>query len=301
MPYRTILITAILLVFSASLLTHYRLDGPKRSEATSPRQYRRIISMAPSITETLYALGLGDRVVGVTRYCQYPPEVEDKTRIGGYFDPNLEAIVTLKPDLVVMLEEQNESLPAFQKLNLETLVVCHKTIDGIIDSFRTVGQTCGKPAEGRQMAHQYETRLQRIGEKTRALPRSRVLLVLDRTYGRGHLTDVCIAGVDGYFDRMIELAGGQNAYRQRGARNPVISAEGILWLNPDVIVNFVFPEKSRQLTRKKIIADWNELAQVEAVKTGRVYVFDQTYACVPGPRFVQLAEDLAAALHPEVK
>ena len=301
MPYRTLLITAILLVFAGSLLAHSWLDGPKPSEATSPRRCRRIISMAPSVTETLYALGLGNRVVGVTRYCQYPPEVKNKTRVGGYFDPNFEAIVALRPDLVIMLEEQKESLPAFEKLNLRTLVLCHKTIDGIIESFRAVGQTCGKRAEGRQMADQYEARLQRIGHKMPALPRPRVLLVLDRTYGRGHLTDVCVAGVDGYFDRMIELAGGQNAYRQRGPRNPVISAEGILWLNPDVIVNFVFPEKSRQLTRKRIIADWDELAQVNAVNKGRVYVFDQPYACVPGPRFVQLAEDLAAAIHPEPK
>ena len=138
-----------------------------------------------------------------------------------------------------MLEEHEESLPGFEKLKLETLVVSHKTIEGIIQSFRTIGRVCGKGPEGRRMAYQYENRLRQIQEKTRRLPRPRVLLALDRTLGRGHLADVYVVGSDDYFDRIIELAGGQNVYQQRGVRYPVVSTEGILWLNPDVIVDLV--------------------------------------------------------------
>ena len=240
-------------------------------------------------------------MVGVTRYCEYPPEVKDKPRIGGYYDPNFEAILALKPDLVVMLEEHEQSLPGFEKLKLETLVVSHKTIEGIIESFRTIGRVCGKGPEGRRMAYEYENRLRRIHEKTRLLPRPRVLLALDRTFGRGHLADVYIVGADDYFDRIIELAGGQNAYQQRGVRYPVVSPEGILWLNPDVIVDLVPKSVLEQTDRKTIVADWNELAGVEAVKNQRVLVFDQDYDFVPGPRFIRLVEDLARVLHPEVK
>src|SRR3990172_5373816 len=206
MVYRATLIAAIVLVFSASLLAHKRIEDPMRPEATPFWQCRRIVSMSPSITETLYALGLGDHVVGGTRYCEYPPEVKDKVQIGGYFDPNFEAILALKPDLVVMLEEHEQSLPGFEKLKLETLVVSHQTIEGIIESFRTIGRVCGKGPEGRRMAYDYENRLGRIHDKTRLLPRPRVLFALDRTFGRGHLVDVYIVGADGYFDRIIELA-----------------------------------------------------------------------------------------------
>ena len=256
--------------------------------------------MAPSITETLYALGLGDRVVGVTRYCEYPPDVRRKTRVGGYLDPNLEAILTLKPDLVIMLEEHAESMPSMDKLKLETLVVNHKTIDGVIDSFRAIGRRCGKGPKGRRMAHRFKSRLERISEAAQGLPRPKVLFVLDRTFGRGHLTDVYVAGADEYFDTIIESAGGRNACRVRTVRNPVVSPEGILRLDPDVIVDLVRPEVIERFDRPTILADWNELAQVKAVRNGQLLIFDKSYACVPGPRLLQLVEDLARALHPEV-
>jgi iron complex transport system substrate-binding protein len=257
--------------------------------------------MAPSITETLYALGLGDRVVGVTRDCHFPPEVNDKVRVGGYYDPNLEAIVSLKPDLVVLLEEEAQSLPGLAKLNVETLAVCHKTIEGIIESFRTIGRVCGKGAEGRRMECEFRERMDRIRARTRGLPRPRVLFVLDRTHGCGHLADLYVAADDDYLDTIVQWAGGQNAYRQRGVRYPVVSTEGILRLNPQVIVDLTPAEMVRQFGRQAILDDWKELATVNAVKNNRILIFDQDYAYVPGPRFLKLVEDLASAIHPEVR
>ncbi|MCE5267349.1 MAG: helical backbone metal receptor, partial [Planctomycetaceae bacterium] len=227
--------------FGGSLAAQRWLAEPLRSKQ-APTQARRIVSMAPSITETLYALGLGDRVVGVSRDSRYPPQVESVKRsgdVGGYFDPNFEAILARKPDLVLMLEEQAGSLPAMAKLDLQTLLVCHKSIDGIIDSFGTIGRACGKGAEAERMQRDYRDRLATIHQRTRHLARPRVLIVLDRIYGSGHLADVYIAGHDDYFDKVIGLAGGQNAYRHGGIRYPVLSAEGILRLDPEVIVDLV--------------------------------------------------------------
>jgi iron complex transport system substrate-binding protein len=256
--------------------------------------------MAPSITETLYALGLGDRVVGVSRFCEYPPEVKGKPIIGGYYDPSFEAILALRPDLTIMLEDHAQSLPGFAKLGLPALVVCHKTVDNIIDSFRLIGQACGRPAGGAQMAEQYERRLARIRAKTRDLPRPTVLFVLDRTLGLKRIADVYVAGDDGYFDAIIELAGGRNAYGTRGVRNPVVSPEGILWLDPEVIIDVVRGSDERS-DRGEILADWNELHHAKAVRRGRVFLFNQSFAYVPGPRFIELTEHLARVLHPEVK
>ena len=259
--------------------------------------------MSPSIAETLYALGLGDKMVGVTRDCQYPPEVEKiKKRgcVGGYYDPNVEAILALKPDLVIMLEEQAQSMPNFGSLNLETLVVSHKTVEGVIKSFRTIGGVCGRGAEGRAMASQFRARLDAIQAKTRSLPRPRVLFALDRTFGCGHLSDLYVAADDGYIDTLITLAGGENAYRQQGVRYPVVSTEGILSVNPDVIIDMVPPETVDKFGRPAILADWNDVKQTRAVGNRRVVIFDQSFAYVPGPRFLQFVEALAQELHPEI-
>ncbi len=300
MVYRITLLASIAVVFAACMLGESWLNNPLRPEVSPQWQCRRIVSMAPSITEALYALGLGDRVVGVTRDCRYPSEAADKTKIGGYFDPNFEAVVALQPDLVIMLTEQEQSLPNLKKLKIETLVVSHQTIEGLIDSFRTIGRICGKGPEGRRMAADYQNRIARIREKTESLPRPKVLMSLDRTMGLGHLADVYIVGDDDYFDKLIELSGGQNACRIKGIRYPIISSEGIMQLNPDVIIDLVYPDMFERVDRTSIVGDWNELREVDAVKNHRVVVFNQDYACVPGPRSILLVEDLARTLHPEV-
>jgi iron complex transport system substrate-binding protein len=298
--HKYVLSAAIVLVFAASYVAQRGLDRLQPLEASSAGECRRIVSLAPSVTETLYALGLGDRVVGVTRYCKYPPEVKSKVCIGGYFDPNLEAIVALQPDLVVMLEEHQQALPGIQKLKLKTLVVCHKNIAGIIDSFRAIGGACGRVAEGWRKAEEYQQRLEAIQRKTAGLPRPRVLFAVDRLPAPGHLADVYIAGDDDYFDRMIALAGGENAYRSRRIRFPTVSPEGILAMNPQVIIDLLPNVALERRDEKSIAADWNELAEVEAVRNGRVFVFAADYACVPGPRFIRVVEDIARVLHPEL-
>ena len=170
------LLGAIFSAFGASWLAQNRLhDAGQLEISRNVWQCRSIVSIAPSITETLFALGLGDRVVGVSKFSNYPPEVKEIPCIGGHLDPNLEAILALKPDLVIMLEEQRESLSALAKLNLETLVVNHQTTSGIIDSFRRIGRVCGRGPEGRRMAQDYEDRLKQIRTKTEHLPRPRVL------------------------------------------------------------------------------------------------------------------------------
>ena len=288
------------MIFAGSLMANRRLGEPLRPEYTPRWACRRIVSMAPSITETLYALGLGDRVVGVSRFCEYPPAAREKPTVGGYYDPNLEALVTLRPDLVIMLKEQAKSMPAIQKLNLETLVVNQQTIEGTIDSFRAIGRRCGRGPEGRALARQFQQRLDWIRAKTAGLQRPRVLFVLDRTFSSSHLADIYVAGADDFFDTIIELAGGQNACRVRSVRNPVVAPEGIMRLDPDVIVDLAQTEVLKKRNPQAIRADWNELAMVKAVRDGRVLIFDKSNAFIPGPRLIQSVEDLARALHPEV-
>jgi iron complex transport system substrate-binding protein len=342
MANKIVLFASGLLVFVASfsLREHFCL-GPKGDSSifvdsrivAVPEQgnYRRIVSMAPSITETIYALGLNDRLVGVTRFCKYPPDAQRLPKVGGFFDPNFEAIVALRPDLVILLVEHEQSLPGFQKLGMKTQVVCHKYIEGTIDSLRSIARLCGVASRGDKLADDIELRLDRIHKKTALASRPRVMISVDRIQGSGRLVDVYIAGADGFFDKMIELAGGENAYRQTVARFPVVSTEGIMKINPDVIIDLVSgvdqtgngdhaksdidaalngetnPRRIRRGLKDDArglkdegMGDWQGLTNVEAVKEHQVYAINRDYATVPGPRFILFVEDLARLLHPEI-
>ncbi len=143
---RRLLITILLFALGGSLFARWMFLTPSSglvTPAPPTSGYSRIVSMAPSITETLFALGLADKVAGVTRYCDYPPEAKAKPQVGGLLDPNYEAIVALQPDLAILLTIHDEADARLKKLGINTLVVEHRTLDGILDSFRTIGEACG--------------------------------------------------------------------------------------------------------------------------------------------------------------
>lgn len=299
MRSRLVLAAIAVLVFAGSFLAKALLSG-SGGGASPPPQYRRIVSLAPSVTETLFALGQGDRVVGVTRYCRFPPEAATRRKVGGFLDPNFEALLALKPDLIVMLQSNESSQPALEKLGLNCLVVCHKNVAGILSSFTEIGNALGAEAKAAELVADARRRIRRIEQKTAGRDRPRVLCSVLRNPGAGRLDGVTVAAADGYFDKIIAIAGGENACRQAAAPFPQVSHEGILWMDPQVIVDLVRPVSQLNVDRKTILADWREVAEVEAVRTGRVYVIDDDFAPVPGPRFILLVEKLARLLHPEV-
>ena len=299
-PTKIVLAAIIVLVFAGSYVARQRIERAEPGAPQSLGRARRIVSMAPSITETLFALGLGDRVVGVTRYCNYPAEAKQQAQIGGFFDPNFEAIVALNPDLVVMLQGHRQYQPAFDKLGLTTLTVRHTSIEGILDSITTMGDACGAEDRARRIVNDIQARLARIKRKTAGRPRPRVMFAVQRTHGTGGIEDLCIAGRDGHIDRVIELAGGQNANQQGTVRFPIVSTEGIMRLNAQVIIDMAPGLAAREPDRREARTDWEQFPQVEAVRRGEVYVIDDDYAPVPGPRFILLVEKLARRLHREV-
>jgi iron complex transport system substrate-binding protein len=285
-------------IFVASFAAKVLLNRAKPT-VESEGDCRRIVSTSPSTTETLFALGLGDRVVGVSRYCLYPPEAQSRTIVGGYLDPNYEAILALEPDLVVLRGENQEFVTSFQRLGLPTLVVRHDNIEGILDSIVAIGDRCGAAERGRDLAGELRAEMERIEAKNRGRPRPRVLVAAERTLGSGKIANVYVTGADGFYNRMIELAGGQNACPDRSGGFPVVSAEGVLKMNPEVIVELISKERQKGLTREEIVADWKQLPHVDAVRNGRIYIVDDDFAFIPGPRFIRLVENLDRLLHPD--
>ncbi len=300
MRYRLLLAAIVLLVFVGSFLARGILNPPAIDNRTPPSSAKRIVSVAPSITEILFRLGLGDRVVGRTKFCKFPPEAQSLPHVGGHLDLNIEALVVLKPDLVITLQENAELRKSLRELSIDSLTVSHQTIDGILDSIDQLGRQFGAEKKARRVLADIRSRIRAVEEKTAGRDRPRVMVAVYRSAGSGKLEDVNAAGADGYYDEMIAMAGGQNVCRQGTVRFPIISNEGILWMNPDVIIDIVPPPDKGKLDRQTILADWQQVAEVAAVRHGRVHVLDNDFAYIPGPRFVELVERMARLLHPEV-
>ena len=304
MQPKIFLTIVIVLVFVLCHIAKGRLDGQcaddnvvNMGSSGSTESPRRIVSMAPSVTETLFALGLGERVVGVSRFCKYPAAAAEIASIGGVMDPSIEAIVSLRPDLVVMLHGNKALCPALHRLGIKTLTVDHKTIAGVLESIPTIGRACGSESAAERMAADLRTRIERIRRKTAGLKRPRVLLSVIRNLGTGRLEDVYVAGSDKYFDEMIETAGGRNVFGDQPIRYPVVSTESIIKANPEIIIDIVQSMNGEEV--KAAAADWQQLCDVDAVATGKVFCLASDYASVPGPRFILLLEKLAELLQGE--
>ena len=257
---------------------------------------RRIVSMAPSLTETLVALGLEDRVVGTTRYC---PPVSGATGVGGYLDPNYEAILALKPDLVVAMQSHDELRRRLVDLGLDTLMVDQHDIAGVIASVETIAARCGVAQRGSEVSASLLAGMEAVATRVAGLDRPRVLVVVGREPGGGRIGPLWAAAPDTFFDDVVRLAGGTNVLVDSRIRYPEISREGLLALDPDVIFDVVADGGARRVIADEAAADWNQLADLRAVAAGRVHVMVEDHVVIPGPRVVETVEDFARRLHPE--
>lgn len=289
-----------LLIFAAVIALRSVFGPDQQSTPALPTNPQRIVSLAPSITETLFALGFGNRVVGVTRYCTFPPEAQTRAIVGGFVDPNYEAIVNLEPDLVALLVIHDEAKSRLSGLRIPIFAVDHRTIPGILDSFIQLADRCGARDRGLALAAVCQARMDAVDRKTRDLPRPRVLISSAREFGTGRIESVYAAGRNQWHDELVRLAGGENAYPDDGIAFPEISPEGILRINPDVIVELAPKAEMGHYTEEEIIAEWNSVPGLRVAQEKRIYILNGDYVGLPGPRFVQLLDDIARALHPEV-
>ena len=177
---------------------------------------QRIVSAAPSITETLFALGLGDRVVGVTEYCHYPPEARKKPKIGGFLQQNLEVVVALKPDLVIVEGSVSHLAAQVRPLKIPTLEVDFRTLPGILDSMQKIADAAGVPERGRALRDSIDNSFDSIRRQVASLGRPKLMFVVGRTPGT--LTGLIVVGGKPYLNELIEIGGGVNAFRDADAR-----------------------------------------------------------------------------------
>lgn len=262
----------------------------------------RIVSMAPALTETVFALGLGDRLVGVTRYCDYPEAATRLPEVGGYLDPDWEALVALEPDLVLLMQDHREIRRRLEELGLATLLVDQGDVEGILASFVAIGEACGAAGRGRELAGRVRARLDEVAAATASRPRPRALVVVERELAGGPVRTVWVAGPGTFYDDLLGLAGAVNAWRgPAAALYPEVSREGLIALDPDVILDLVTELERRGLEPAQVRADWQGLGELRAVRAGRVHVLDAGFMVIPGPRIADAVAAIAAAVHPDLR
>jgi iron complex transport system substrate-binding protein len=261
----------------------------------------RIVSTSPSITETLFALGLGDRVVGVSTYCRFPREVAKLPKVGSFLKPDAELIAGLRPDLVVVHEVGNGLDRRLASLRIPFIVVERGSLASTYSSMREIAAAAGVSERAETLVADVQRRLDEIRRSGAARPKRRVLFIIGRRPGM--LADLIAIGPGSYVNELIEIAGGTNVMAIPGQpAYPRISMETVLRFNPDVIVDTVdmgdtdAERRARQPVNERL---WSAYTTLTAVKTRQVHAATTDALVVPGPRVVEAAEWVAALLRAE--
>jgi iron complex transport system substrate-binding protein len=260
--------------------------------AVEPAPPRRVIALTPSLVEILFALGLGDRVVGVGDYVFWPPAAARKPKIGGLFDPNLERIVSLKPDLAILLPSERDLATRLEPLGVGVLVVPDETLAEVESSFLIIARRCGVPEAGRRLAAQWQA-----GLAPRPLPGPPLKVMISVGRSAGRLGEVTVAARRTFYDELLTRLGAVNVFADAPTRYPQVGLEEIVAREPDLILE-LRPDPPDAEKTAAIVRDWQALPQVPAVRNGRVAVISGDYTMLPGPRLPRLYREMRKALAP---
>lgn len=253
----------------------------------------RIVSLAPSVTEVLFDLTLDKRLVGVTRYCRYPSAARSVPHVGGVLDVNLEEVVRRRPDMLLALQESVLSDGVLNKFGIKVLRVDHRSVRGIKESYRSIGEVCGVM----ERADLRLGELELVEHNVKALCGARRSEPLRMMFVVGHIPGgegIYLSGGDGFYTDIARLLGGVNVHSSKTVAIPTLSAEGLLALKPDVIIEVVSPSDS--IRDDEIRRFWRKLDKVNATKGARLFILREDYASVPGPRYVELLQRLSTIL-----
>ncbi|HNY41927.1 MAG TPA: helical backbone metal receptor [Bryobacteraceae bacterium] len=260
----------------------------------------RIVSTSPSITETLYALGLGGRVVGVTSFCTYPPEAKSKPKVGTFLEPDYERILALKPDLVLVIRNPINVSGRLSDLGLRTADLDMDTVESVFASIAAIGRLTGTGSRAAALSASLKRDLDAVRAAGSKSGRTSVLFLVGRAPGT--LQSMVGAGPGTFLDQLLRLAGGTNILAQSPIQYPKVSLETILASDPDVIIDmgdYAHGSGANEARRREELALWKAYGQLKAVRTGRVHAVTAAHFVVPGPRMNAAARDFLAFLHPE--
>lgn len=273
--------------FLASLLlVVVGLACGSEQSAPTPSSADRIIALAPSITETLFDLGLGDRVVGVGNYSSWPPEVEQKPKLGGLFDARLEAIAALQPDLAILLPSEEKLRVQLERLGVEVLTVRSETLAEVETMIATIAERCGVADRGEVVLERWRQGM--APDPIEGSPK--ILLSVGRESGR--MADVLVSGPGTHLDELLGLMGAVNAFADAPLDYPQVGLEEILQRQAEVVIDLQ-PSPGMY---EELAVEWQDLrAQTDmAPVCARVVAGD--HVLIPGPRLPRLYRELREAI-----
>ena len=255
---------------------------------TQDRTQLSIVSFLPSVTEILYELGLGENVSGVTQFCKYPEQAAQKSKVGGYTDPNYEAVLRLRPDLVILLRGNTVLTRFLDKHSIRHISVGNDSVEEIIESVLIIAKACGVAQRGDSLAGRLRLQLETKPSENR---KPTVLLCVGRdNLGSGSISRCFAAGASSFYNQIIEAAGGVNALGELSQAYPSISAEALLRFNPDIVIDISAAYINTNFEERAVCKDWEVLRSVSAVRNGEVHCLFGDYLTVPGPRIAMIAQ-----------
>jgi iron complex transport system substrate-binding protein len=271
--------------------------GGARLPDAKPGRPARIISLTPSTTEILYGVGAFDRVVAVSDYCTYPPGVAKLPRVGGWNNPNMEQIASLRPDLVIFSDAQAQFVKdKVEAAGIRTLAVPSQTLEDAYKSIEMVGQATGDEEAARRLLEQTRASVETVRLATERLPRRSVLCVVDRVPGT--LRDLYTAGESSFIAQLIRDAGGEPLSPPSRANWGKMQKEAVVALDPDVVIDLMM-HKAEGGFDEDTLAVWRELSSLRAVREGRVYALRDETTLHPSQFVGDTARRFAELIHPE--
>lgn len=255
----------------------------------------RIVSLAPNLTEILFALGLEKEIVRVTLDSDYPPAAAKKPKAGTFWQPNIEAIIATRPNLIVTLafEQQKNLAERLKRINYNCLTVNIEKVNDLFEAIETIGEATGNKLEANELVTNIRDNLDKLSALVGTEDKVRVLWVVQREPLR-------VAGHNTFINEMLELAGGENAIGPTLHKYPPIGAEQVIVCGADVIIEPSMQQKDLKEQQKNANQYWNKFENLPAVANERVYVIPGDTVSRLGPRLYEGTETIARCLRPEL-
>jgi iron complex transport system substrate-binding protein len=279
--------TVLRFLAAAGLLAACHPDAARQEgSATAPR---RIVTWAPNLTEAVVALGLTDRLVATDDFSLHTAEIAALPKLGGLFNPNLERLTALKPDLMIVLPSNRDVARQAEALHIPVLVVPSENLLDVENGLRAIAARCGVADRGEEVARRFH---QDVAPRDVARGR-RVLLVAGRAPGR--FSEVVAAGPGTFLSELAERLGAVNVFSDVPTRWPQVSVEEIVARQPEVILE-LSSDRLDEARRAATVAEWSTLPSLEAARSGRVFVIDGDFTLVPGPRLGMVLQEFERVL-----
>jgi iron complex transport system substrate-binding protein len=279
------LITLHLLTASLFVLCNFAFFA----HAASVPRSQRIVSLAPSVTETLFALGFGNRVVGVTTYCDYPAEARKLPKIGGFMNPSLEAVAAKRPDFVIGVSSATDPVKAreMERLGLKVTLISLASVNDILSSIKSIARLLGSPEAGEKLVDKITLQFDEIKKRVASAPRRTTLLAVG-------LRPLVVVGGKNFINELIFFAGGENIAGNADQPWLNLPDEYVVAKAPQVII-----EAGMGSERGDSAKHWDDLKSIPAVREHRVYAYQSDKILRPGPRIGEGLEEIARLVHPE--